>query len=270
MALEDDREDGPYDVPTTGTLCRSRPCGCSVGLLSDVQEIPRRQRMHAGSIPNPWIVLPCEAHAGDPQVTVDSNEASLRERDQAREDRAREAIRRVLDLDKSAEEDREDREYLQRALRAAASDMAEPLTPPDTMRCQSTMGVVRCMSAPAVIVTGPKPGENKQPVSLSMCSGCFRRFHERHPSLVAQRTPIDEWGKLCRAQVANAIARAVANACPIVLALPAGTRYVSNGHGGRGDQDAFDLTFEHEGWLGSEGPTVHRFVIIVTRHPEDE
>lgn len=52
-----------YDFPTTGSVCRQRPCGCSVGLLSDVQEVAENVRMHAGSLPNPWIVIPCKRHA---------------------------------------------------------------------------------------------------------------------------------------------------------------------------------------------------------------
>lgn len=57
--------DNPYDVPTIGTVARARPCGCKVGLLSDVETIAENTRQHAGSIPNPWIVVPCAAHGAD-------------------------------------------------------------------------------------------------------------------------------------------------------------------------------------------------------------
>lgn len=51
-----------YDFPTIGSLSRSSPCGCRVGLLSDVEDIPANVRMHMGSIPNPWIVIHCDDH----------------------------------------------------------------------------------------------------------------------------------------------------------------------------------------------------------------
>ena len=70
MREDDDRDNSiDYDVPTVGTTCRQRPCGCQVGLLSDVAELPERQRKHVGSLVNPWIVLPCESHRDGDTVT---------------------------------------------------------------------------------------------------------------------------------------------------------------------------------------------------------
>lgn len=60
-----------YDIPTKGTVCRNRPCGCRVGCLSDVEDLPPHKAMHIGSLLNPWIVIPCVEHNDAPATEED-------------------------------------------------------------------------------------------------------------------------------------------------------------------------------------------------------
>lgn len=51
-----------YSFPTKGSVSRKSACGCTVGLLSDIAEVPENVRMHMGSLPNPWVVIHCKSH----------------------------------------------------------------------------------------------------------------------------------------------------------------------------------------------------------------